>query len=84
MSKKDKGKGSGICKRLPTKNEVKDINKKLYRIAEDTDNFNNSKKKNSDKVYDNSNEIVINSVFKDSSAIAPSGKSIVLENELMI
>lgn len=84
MAKKDKGKGSGVCKRLPTKNEVKDINKKLYRIAEDTDNFNNSKKKNSDKVYDNSNEIVINSIFKETTAIAPSGKTIELENEIKI
>jgi hypothetical protein len=84
MAKKEKGKGGSVCKRLPTKNEVKDINKKLYKIAEDTDKFNNSDKRNSDRVYANSNEIVTNSVFKETSAVAPSGKTIDLENEIRI
>ena len=80
MPKKDKG--AGIQKKLPTKSEVKDVNRRLYKLAEEAANYENASK-SADQVYSNENEIVNSSTFKNGGkSISPSGKVIELDNEL--
>lgn len=77
MPKKDKG--AGQQKKLPTKNEVKEVNKRLYKLAETAEK---PVVKTADKVYSTENEIVNSSSFKNTKPTSPSGKIIELDNEL--
>lgn len=80
MPKKDKG--VGVQKKIPTKSEVKEVNKRLYKLAEESANYENIKK-TADLVYSNENEIVNNSTFKsDIKPVSPSGRIVELDNEL--
>ena len=80
MVRKDK-KTAGVQKKLPTKSEVKNINKCLYKLAEESSG-NKKVVKTADTVYSINNEIVNESVFKKSKTIPPSGKPIELKGEL--
>ena len=78
MARKEKN--AGIQKKLPTKNEVKGINKKLYDLSK-TD-FSAASIKTANAVYSMNNEIVEESTFKKTKTVSPSCKSIELEGEL--
>ncbi len=81
FSRKDK-KPVGVQKKLPTRSEVKNINKNLYKLADETRGLGKPIIKTADIVYSDDNEIVNESVFKKTKVIPPSGKKIELKDEL--
>ena len=80
MARKEKG--AGIQKKLPTKSEVRDVNKRLYELAESLHGSGSKPAKTADSLYSIQNEIVNESTFKKTKSVSPSGKSIELKDEL--
>ena len=80
MARKEKG--AGIQKKLPTKSEVKDVNKRLYELAKESSGSGGNAVKTADSVYSIQNEIVNESTFKKTKTVSPSGKLIELKDEL--